>query len=52
MSHSEVIRSVIDIQYKTAKAKKDVGEGPSTSVVIEPLGLDRKKQRIWAFDGE
>lgn len=65
MSHSEVIREKIkDAQAKKDEAnkKKAKRKNPedaeeektdkSAEIWIEPIGLDRNKNRIWSLDSE
>ena len=57
MVHSDVIRAVINIEHKmpTAKKDKEMKGLPVTDdakVQLDPLGLDRDKNRIWSFDSK
>lgn len=59
MAHAESIKPIINIEYKLdAKGAKKVTTAttttndPEESIVTIPLGQDRDKNRIWAFDRE
>lgn len=58
MAHAESIKPIINIEYKLdAKGAKKVttattANDPEESIVTIPLGQDRDKNRIWAFDRE
>jgi len=52
VTHAEGIRGIIHKEYKFSDAKTKAIEGLSTSIQVAPIGLDRDKKRIWAFDGQ
>lgn len=50
MTHADNIRGIIHKEYKISDSKAKKVDGLDSSIVTVPLGQDRDKARIWAFD--
>lgn len=59
MTHSDTIRNMVKgaqppAKRKVPKTEEEAEEIKKTEDMwrIEPIGLDRNKNRVWSFDGE
>ncbi|KAK4684593.1 hypothetical protein P7C73_g5580, partial [Tremellales sp. Uapishka_1] len=52
VSHAEAIRNIVNTEFKVgiSNAKRAPADLAENSILTEPLGNDRDKNRIWAFD--
>jgi len=52
VTHADNIRGIIHKEFKITDSKAKKVDGLDSSIITVPLGQDRDKARVWAFDSE